>query len=140
MRREGRARRASERGFALIAALILLVVLGTTGAVMLRMTGMQQAGSTLAILGARASLAARSGVDWALHQTMANGGCPADTTTLDLTEGFLSGFRVTVRCRASSHFEGNDERTSLSIESEASFGTPGSPDFVFREVQASLVL
>lgn len=137
MRREQRRR---ERGFALIAALALLVVLGGTGAVMLRMTGIEQAGSTVAILGARANLAARSGIDWALHQAVATGDCPAAASVLDLAEGALVGFVVTVRCSASSHFEGSEERRILSIESEASFGVLGGRDFVFREVQATLVL
>ncbi|MAG30586.1 MAG: hypothetical protein CL908_06785 [Deltaproteobacteria bacterium] len=119
---------------------MLLVVLGTTGAVMLRMSGTQQAGSTVALLGARGNLAARSGVDWALHQAQATGSCPAAATTLNLNEGSLSGFVVTVRCTASAHREGSQERMSLSIHSEASFGSLGARDYVFREVQATLVL
>jgi len=107
---------------------------------MIRMTSVQQAGSSIAILGARAHWAARSGIDWALHESAASGGCPAATTTLSLTEGVLAGFRVTVSCSASTHNEGGAERTSLAIESEASFGAMGSRDFVYRELRAALVL
>ena len=41
-------------GFALIAALAILVLLATIGSMMLRLTGIQQAGSSIAILGTRA--------------------------------------------------------------------------------------
>jgi hypothetical protein len=55
----------------------LLVVLSSASAAMLRMTGVQQAGSTAAILGARANWAARSGIEWALHEAVVSSGCPA---------------------------------------------------------------
>lgn len=139
----GRRRRTHavrRRGFALIAALALLVVLGSAGAMMLRMTSIQQAGGTTTILGARAEWAARSGVDWAIHRAVALGDCPSPTSTLNLAEGVLVGFRVVVRCTATRHFEGSDVRTSLRITSEAAFGVLGSRDFVYREIQASAVL
>lgn len=127
-------------GFALIGALALLVVLGSTGAVMIRLTGIQQAGSTVAILGLRADWAARSGLEWAFHEGARLGGCPASVTTLGLSEAGLSGFQVVVRCTESAHSEGSAERAVLVIRSEASFGAIGSRDYVFREIQASLVL
>lgn len=140
MRLDPRRPRRRSGGFALIAALVLLVVLGTTGATMLRMTALQQAGSTGAILGARATLAAQSGVEWALHRVVALDDCPAAATALDLNEGVLTGFRVVVRCTATRHIEGSDERISVWIRAEASFGVLGTRDFVFREYQAAVVL
>ncbi|MFK7896063.1 MAG: hypothetical protein AB8G23_09525 [Myxococcota bacterium] len=127
-------------GFALIAALAVLVVLGAAGGVMLRLTSLQQSGATAAILGTRAHWAARSGVEWAIHQAVGSSGCPAATTNLALTEGALSGFTVVVSCVATRHYEGADEQISLVIESQAQYGTLGSPGYVFREVRASLVL
>jgi MSHA biogenesis protein MshP len=124
----------------LIAALALLVVLSSAGAAMLRMTSAQQAGSTAVILGARAQWAARSGVEWALHEAVTSSGCPAPSTTLNLSGGVLSGFQVIVFCAATSHQEGAESRTSLSIRSEATFGVIGSLNHVYREVQASVVL
>ena len=126
------------RGFALIAALILLVVLSGIGSVMLRLSGLEQAGSSIAILGARANWAAQSGIEWAIHQAVSTGSC--SSATLALNEGVLSGFQVVVTCTSSAHQEGGEEYTSLSIRSEASFGPIGSRDHVFREVQATLVL
>ncbi len=125
-------------GFALVAALVLLVVLATVGAAMMRLTGVEQDGSSQAILGSRAGWAARSGVEWALHRARTTGSCPS--ATLDLDEAALSGFRVVVSCSSSIHSEGGQERTSLAIRSQASFGAPGEAHFVFRELSVSIVL
>lgn len=107
---------------------------------MLRMSSLQQSGSTAAILGARAGWAARSGIDWAIHRAVSTGDCPAASSTLTLTEGALSGFSVLVTCTSTPHREGSDDRVSLLIQSQAQFGTIGSPNYVFRDVRASIVL
>lgn len=138
----GRRRRLAlrRRGFALIAALALLVVLSATGAVMLRLTGSQQAGTSLAVLGLRAEWAARSGIEWGLRASSLAGGCPAPVTSFSITEGGLSGFDVEVRCSASTHVEGSQAWTSLALEADASFGSIGSREYVFRQVRVSAVL
>jgi MSHA biogenesis protein MshP len=123
-----------------MAALAILVVLGAAGGVMLRLTSLQQSGSSAAILGTRANWAARSGIDWAIHRAVSTGGCPAPASTLNLSEGALSGFSVVVTCSATTHREGSLVRTSLVIESVAQYGTAGSTDYVFRDVRASIVL
>ena len=128
------------RGFALIAALAILVLLASMGSMMLRLTGVQQASSSTAILAVRADLAARSGIEWGLHQAIAAGTCPSAATTLALSEGALSGFSVEVTCSATLHVEGNQTRTNVALRSHAEFGDPDSRDHVVREVGASVVL
>lgn len=123
-----------------MAALGILVVLGSTGALMIRLSGLEQAGVSTVILGQRAQWAARSGVEWGLHEVARVGACPAATTSLALAEGALSGFTVVVRCSESSHWEGTTVRRSVRLESEASFGAVGSRDYVFRELAAAIVL
>ena len=127
-------------GFALIAALAILVLLATIGSMMLRLTGIQQAGSSIAILGTRAQFAARSGIDWGLHEAIAAGNCPAATTTLTLSEGALSGFRVEISCSATTHVEGSRTRTNVALRARAEFAAAGAREHVVREVGASLVL
>ncbi len=127
-------------GFALIAALAVLVLLATIGSMMLRLTGIQQASSSIAILGTRAQFAARSGIDWGLHEAIAAGSCPAATTVLVLAEGALSGFRVEVSCNATTHAEGSRILTHVALRARAEFAAAGSRDHVVREVAASLVL
>jgi MSHA biogenesis protein MshP len=128
------------RGFALVAALAVLVLLASIGSMMLRLTGIQQAGSSTAILGSRAHFAARSGIEWGLRSAVAAGTCPAASTTLALAEGALSGFTVVVRCSATTHVEGTRTRTHLALHARAEFAAAGSHDHVVREVGASIVL
>ena len=125
-------------GFALVAALIILVLLGSVGSAMLRLSSGQQASASAAILGARAGWAAQSGLEWAIAEAGATGLCPA--TTLTLSEGALSGFTVEVRCTESSHWEGSNVIRNLCVSSQARFGPIGSPDFVFREQEAVITL
>ncbi|GEM_PF-2550678 len=137
-RRSGthRDRRGDRReGFALIAALAVLVVLGSTGAVMLRMSTLQQAGSTRAILAARGAQAAKSGLEWGRHSARVADACPAATSTLTLTEGAVAGFQVIVTCSETRHMEASDERVTVALEARASFGVLGSRDYVYREAR-----
>lgn len=135
------ARRGAERGgFALVAALVILVLLAALGSTMLRLTGTEQASASLALLGSRAHFAARSGIEWALRESVAAGGCPAPTTTLTLAEGALAGFRVEVSCSPSLHAEGSRTRTQLALRARAEFATAGSRDHVVREVAATVGL
>ena len=136
MRRDGRRgdqERRRDAGFALIAALALLVVLGTTGAAMLRMTSFQQAGSSRALLAERGAQAAASGLEWARHRARSLGTCPAATSTVPLTEGALSGFQVVVTCAETRHTEGGDDRLTVQLEARATAGVIGGSDFVYRE-------
>jgi MSHA biogenesis protein MshP len=105
-----------ERGFSIITAVFLLVVLAMLGAFMLSVTGIQQSSSVLDVQGARAYQAARAGVEWGAWQvldpnnaigTPALPTCPASPTNLSALGGSLSPFAVTVTCTATSTTEGN---------------------------------
>jgi MSHA biogenesis protein MshP len=107
-----------ERGFSLVAAIFLLVVLALLGALIASVTGMQQASGQLDVLGVRAYQAARTGMEWAIYQVVDPGNtlnptscgtqsppnppnmpnCPASPTTLPALGGSLSGFTVKVEC------------------------------------------
>ncbi len=140
-RRSGRSPRARRRGgFALVAALAVLVLLASIGSMMLRLTGVQQARSSMSILGARAHLAARSGIEWGLHRAVGVGGCPAASTALVLDEGALAGFRVEITCSATRHVEGTRTRTHVVLRARAEFADPDAREHVVREVAASAVL
>ncbi|WP_051306617.1 hypothetical protein [Massilia alkalitolerans] len=97
-------KRTGQSGFAYIAAVVLLVVVAGICVALLRMTGTQQATVDSALLGARASLAARGGLEWGFYQ-LSKGNC-ATTTLADFAAD--SGFRVTVRCTKRSFNEGED--------------------------------
>lgn len=98
-------KRTGQSGFAYIAAVVLLVVVAGICVAMLRMTGTQQATVDSALLGARASLAARGGIEWGFYQ-LREGNCAESTTLADFAAD--SGFQVTVRCTKKPFNEGED--------------------------------
>ena len=124
----------SQRGFALIAAIFLLIVLALASSMMVNLSGVQRRTSAFSLLGDRAYHAASSGVEWGIHQALASG-CPA-TTTLNLSEGGLKGFDVDVSCSSSSHDEGSSTTTTYVIEAVAEYGSYGDQDYVKRRMRS----
>ena len=143
MKRAPAHRRQS--GFAYIAAVVLLVVVAGLCTAMIRMSNTQQATVNGALLGARAGLAARGGIEWGLFQ-LRTSGCAAERTLADFVAD--SGFRVTVRCTATAFNEGEDgagnplAKTMVQLEAVACNGggacpstdptTVARPDYVER--------
>src|SRR5262245_24324860 len=94
------------RGFSIVAAIFLLVVLALLGTAIVYVTGLQQSGHQLDVLGARAYQAARAGIEWGAFQvldpnnTIASPALPTCPATTNLTGlgGSLASFTVTVTC------------------------------------------
>lgn len=100
------------RGFAIVSAIFILVVLAALGAFIVTVFSHQQVGSALDVLGVRAYLTARAGIEWGLYRVQAtpayNFGytsidpntrdCPAATTSFVPAAPTLAGFVVTVTC------------------------------------------
>jgi MSHA biogenesis protein MshP len=123
------------RGFALIPALFLIVVLGALAAIAIRVgTGQQQA-VTMTLEEARALAAARAGIEWGAYQSV-SGGCAA-STTLNLTEAALNGFTVIVTCAATTFTNGAATSASYVLKSTATTGTYGQPGYVHRVVSGT---
>lgn len=128
--------RPSQRGFSLVSALFLLVVLASLAAVAVRISSVQQQTVVLAMQSSRAYAAARAGVEWVAYQALVNGTCGA--ATLPLTEGGLNGFTVDTACTSTSHAEGSDTSTVYVIEAFARSGSYGTPDYVSRRIRAAV--
>lgn len=135
--------RTHARGFALPTAIFLLVVLAALGGYMVSLSRSSQISSALDIQGARASQAARAGIEWAAWQVIdpqalqpAPTPCPASPTNLVL-DATLAGFRVTVECARALEVDGADPVAIYQITSTASTGVPGELDYVERRIQAS---
>ena len=126
------------RGFALVPALFLIVVLGALGAVAVRLGSGQQHAVTMGLVQARALAAARAGVEWGAYQALTNTShnCAA-STTLNLTEASLNGFSVVVTCAATSFANGSTTNTSYTILATATAGTYGQPGYVKRVVSST---
>ncbi len=64
-----------QRGFALVAAIFLIVVLASLGVFIVRISGVQQHTVNIALLGARAFEAAVAGMEWGAFQALDSGAC-----------------------------------------------------------------
>ena len=95
--------RVRQTGFAYIAAVVLLVVVAGISVALIRLSTTQQQSVNQNLLGVRASLAARGGMEWGLYRLRANA-CFADQTLNDFATD--TGFRVRVRCSVRSFNEG----------------------------------
>lgn len=88
-------RNQRQRGFALISAIFILVVLAALAGFIATVSTTQHAGSAIDIQSARAYQAARAGIEWGLFQTKVAAWCAA-TPTSDI--GPFNGMAVTVTC------------------------------------------
>lgn len=130
-----------QKGFSLVTAIFLLVVLGGLGAVMMTFFTAQQQSSALDVLGSRAYQAARTGVEWGAYQVLRTaGGCAAATQVLPAATfaGTLSGFTVTVACTESTHSDDGISVTMYQLTSTARQGAAAAPDFVEREMSVTI--
>lgn len=125
---------AGQRGFGAIAAIVILVIMATISAALVRLGTTQQLTSAQDVLSARAWQAARAGNEWGLYQALRAGSC-AGTASLDLRAA--TGFLVTVSCSARSFNEGETSPdvplviTTYNIEAVAcNTGAAACPDAV----------
>lgn len=127
MKASGVSRRRS-RGFSIVTAIFLLVVLAALGAFMVVFTGLQQNTIQTDVQGVRAYYAARAGINWAMYRaldpdnTIAPGAaafpaCPAGT--INTMTGTLSPFTVVVACTITPETEANREIRVYQITATA---------------------
>ena len=147
---------AIEEGFAFIAALFLLVVLGAFVAFVTTISMNAQASSAIAVQGTRAYEAARAGIEWATYQVLdprqaINGtvttppACFVSPSTPTLP-GDLARFSLTVSCTrypangaSPNYYEEGSLRTVVyDVTTTATQGTPGAADYVERQIQVRI--
>lgn len=134
-------RRASQTGFAAIAAIFLVVILAGLGAFMLSFSNTQQLTSAQDFLGTRAYWAARAGLEWGIASAPS---CPASPAALSHTLT-IDTFTVVVTCTSRAYTEAASTRTLVQFTSQASSATEanyalaiGSLGFVERSLSASV--
>lgn len=110
-----RRARAPARGLGVIAALVVLVLLSTLAAAVVRLTWTQQTTLAQDIDSARAFQGAYAGTQWGMYQALKGSWttCAGVSQTLDLRSSM--GVRVTVSCTSDVYNEG---------ETTAGTGTP----------------
>ncbi len=125
------------RGFALVSAIFLLVVLAVLGAFMAHFSSVQHITSAQDLSGSRAYQAAHTGIEWGTYQALRNSACSA-VTTLPALGGSHAGFSIKVECTSVQASEGAVANgvALYSISSTASMGTIGGINYVERKLQA----
>lgn len=143
---------STEKGFSLITAIFLLVVLATLMGYMVSLRVVQQSTVVMSVQGARAFQAARSGLEYGIFQVLGPGATAASAAAWCAAPGSISfapvepalnSFRVTLGCLHSDHVEGAVTVTSYEIDALAQNGdfTSGSdapPDYVSRRIRVTV--
>ena len=100
----------AQSGFAYIAAIVLLVVVAGMATALLRLTGTQQSTVNQALLGAKAGLAARAGIEWGFRTCLTTAGIT------DLSQfRNETGFNVSVNCQFTDYREGERASGQTSV-------------------------
>ena len=126
-----------ERGFSLIASIFLLTAVAALAVFVGNLRVVQQTTVAYSLRGAAALQAARSGMEWGIHQALNAAACPP-ATTFSPTDPVLSAFSISVNCTESAHMEGATAVEVYRITAVASAGTYGTLDFVQRQLQATV--
>ncbi|MHA6492113.1 hypothetical protein ACX0MV_02545 [Pseudomonas borbori] len=128
---------AHARGFGLVAAMFVMIVISLVIIAMTRLSTAQHGSNSLAIQQARAYQASQAGLEWGVVQAIRNNSCVAAQSP-SLAGSALSEFSVTVSCGSTSYVDNNGSPVAiLRITAEAQNGTPGSrPDYAFRRLSA----
>ncbi len=125
-----------QTGFTLIAAIFLLVVVAALVIYIANIRVVQQTTLLYGVQGARANQAARSGIEWGIHQSIVNDNCAAST---NFTDAAFAGFNIEVQCDRTTHVEGGPPPIhTFSLRSIASSGSYGTLDYVQRQIQATV--
>ncbi len=136
----------SQKGFSLVTAIFLLVVLAGLLGYMVNLSVVQHNTVAMAVRGARAIQAARSGLDYAIYQVLpAGNGCPqvAANISFSAAEPALQPFTVSLSCSQSDHIEGVETVTVYELTAEAvsgsySQGGRANPDYISRRLRATV--
>lgn len=138
--RGGEGRGAHARGFAIVSAIFILVVLAALGGFIATVSSTQHIGAALDVSGARAYLAARAGAEWGLARVMtATPSCVASTNI-----GTVDTMAITVACTPGA--TGSAIETGLGAfyaitatacnlpTGAACPGDPSNPNYVERRI------
>lgn len=130
-----------QRGFSLVSAIFLLVVIAALGTFAVTLSTTQQQSAALDVLGARAYQASRAGIEWGAYQVLRNGGSCAATQQLAAMPGTLAGFTVTVTCTPSPSNPFNEAGTPVNmylLTSTATQGAVTTPNYIERQMTVTI--
>lgn len=133
----------ASRGFSIVTAIFLLVVLSFLGVAMVTFSTTQHQSSAMDVLGSRAYQAARAGVEWAAyHVTQSTAGtqwpgCVAGTSIP--VAGTLAPFSLTVDCVPGSYTENGSTVWVYDITATAKTGgVAGDQNYIERVISVKM--
>jgi MSHA biogenesis protein MshP len=131
------------RGFSLVSAIFLMVVLVILGTSIVTISGVQQTTTAQALQATRANYAARAGAQWVGAQAL-DSWCPGPAYPMSTTFTLpapLAGFTVTVECERGAHaiVDTTDPMNYFVVDVTAASGTYGTPDYVRRKLRTKLM-
>jgi MSHA biogenesis protein MshP len=120
-----------QRGFSLISAIFLLVVIAALGTFAVTLSTTQQQSAALDVLGSRAYQAA---------QALINNSCAlnASNTPLPALPNTLANFTVTVSCIPAAASEASATVTMYQLTSTAKQGAVTTPNYVERQMSVTI--
>lgn len=126
-----------QRGFSLISAIFLLVVIAALGTFAVTLSTTQQQSAALDVLGSRAYQASRAGIEWGAFQALQNGGCPSSQLLAPMPNT-LANFNVTVNCTSTATTEAGTAVAIYQLTSIATQGTVATPGYVERQMSVTI--
>lgn len=132
---------SGERGFSLVSAIFLMVVLVILGTSLVTISSVQQTTAAQMLQALRANYAARAGAEWAAAQASTGTWCPGpwpQTTAFTLTAP-LDGFAASVECTRTTHTLDGAAQQAFDVEVTVTSGAYGSPDYVRRKLRAKVL-
>lgn len=146
MRAESRiANPGSSKGFSLVSAIFLLVVIAALGVFAVTLSTTQQQSAALDVLGARAYQAARAGIEWGAYQVASNPaaicspGGASNPVAMPAAPSTLSVFTVDVSCWGyAPASEAAHAVNMYRLVSTATQGAVATPGYVERQMTATI--
>lgn len=130
--------RKRQQGVSLVAVVFIITVLAVAVVFIQRLLSVSVATNNLSLQGARAWQAAQAGAEWGIYRAIVDGSC-VSSSTLNLTEGALNGFTVTVGCSSQSYTEEGSLVTLYNVSVLSEFGTLGlTPEYASRRINLTL--
>ena len=130
-----------QRGSSLVVAIFLIVVIASLAAFAVTAGASTRDRTNLQLQADRAQAAARAGTEWAAYRALVqnvpncNAASPVtNTTTVNLGQGSVRGFRVLVTSTCTRHTEGATSYSVWDVGSVAQWSSFGAADYASKSV------
>jgi MSHA biogenesis protein MshP len=123
------------RGFALLPALFLIVVVAMLAAFAVRIGATQRQTADYALLGDRAQAAANAGIEWGRQRALRNASCLVGPFVIALNQGALRGYTVQVQCTSTLHTDCAAPYPVYEVTAIGQWRAFGAPDYTSRTIR-----